>query len=118
MTLEAVKHINTILQLPAIKALFSDGANWLLAEDNAIPPFVTFRLMNEGSASKNGISQYRVNIIVTGKSLTQSATLADGVENAIDEDPNNKLRFRGNEIQYNDSEAREASCVITYEFKY
>lgn len=117
MILDAVKHINAILELPAIAALVPEQPNWMLAEQNTKPPFVNFMLNNLGSASKSGLAQYRVSIIVTGNSLTQSATLADGIEQAIAEDENN-LRFKGNEIQYNDSEAREASCVITYEFKF
>lgn len=118
MILEAVKYINDILQLQSIAALVPSQPNWMLAEQNTKPPFVNFQLQNQGLASKSGIAQYSVSIIVTGKSLTESATLADGIENAIAESDENRLRFRGNEIQYNDSEAREASCVITYEFKF
>lgn len=118
MILDAVKYVNDILQLPAIAALVPGEPSWMLAEQNTKAPFLIFMIKNEGSASKNMLGQYTVNIVVTGKSLTQSATLADGIENAIKTSTYKQLKFRGNEIQYNDTEAREASCIITYEFKF
>lgn len=118
MILDAVKYINEILQLQSIAALVPSQPHWMLAEHNEHPPFVNFQLNNEGLATKNGLANYRVNIVVTGKTLTESAQLADGIEQAIEASDYNRLRFRGNEIQYNDTEAREASCIITYEFKF
>jgi len=118
MILEAVKYVNEILQLQSIAALVPGQPNWMLAEHNTKPPFVNFMIKNEGRASKDMIGQYSVNIVVTGLSLTNSAQLADGIEQAIEASDYNRLRFRGNEIQYNDTEAKEASCIITYEFKF
>ena len=117
MILQAARHVNEVLALQAIQDEIGQDVFWDLAEAENTLPFVNYKLTNAGRATKNGLCQYSVEILVYAKTLNKSAEIIDTIEEAISDSTYN-WKFRGVEIGYNYSDGREGVAILTYEFKF
>jgi hypothetical protein len=113
---KAAKHVNTVMQLLAIKAVIDADVFWDMANQEQKVPFANFKITNQGYITKNKLSQYAVEIFVYDKSLNDATIIADTIIEAIDESEY-KWKFRGSESGYNYTDGREALCTLNYEFK-
>ena len=113
----AAEHIVEVMNLAAIQALDAQIVRWDLAEENATPPLVNYKLNVLQRISKDGLYLYAVELYVYGTSLIQSADIADAIITAI-YDSSYNWKFRTADSGYNYTDGREALTTITYEFKH
>ena len=116
MIKKGAEQVNQVMSIAEIQAIDANIVNWDLAEENQSLPFVNYKLNVLERVTKDGIYQYAVDILVFGKTLTQSAEIADIIVNAI-EDSNYRWKFRTADSGYNYTDGREALTTINFEFK-